>query len=89
MASTLGISEPQLPWERRIPRHYEPGQAQSEYHSAPSEYYRQMFYEALDLIIACIKDRFNLPGYQVYCKFQNVLLKAAVNENYEDDLEFV
>ena len=44
-----------------------------------------MFYEALDLIIACIKDPFDQPGYQDYCELQNVLLKAVANENYEDD----
>ena len=48
-----------------------------------------MFNEALDVIIACIKDRFDQPEYRVYCKLQNVLLKAAANENYEDDLEFI
>ena len=40
MASTLGISEPQLPRQRRVPRRYEPGQAQPEYPSTPSDYYR-------------------------------------------------
>ena len=33
--------------------------------------------EAIDLAINCIKDRFQQPGYTVYCQLENLLLKAA------------
>ncbi len=30
----------------------------------PKAHYRQYYYEAIDLIITCIHDRFNQPGYR-------------------------
>ena len=51
--------------------------------------YRRIFFEALDLIICGIQTRFDQPGYQVYCKLENLLLKAANKENFDEELQFV
>ena len=48
--------------------------------------YRRIFFEALDLIICGILTQ---PGYQVYCKLENLLLKAANKENFDEELQFV
>ena len=47
---------------------------------------RRIFFEALDLIICGILTQ---PGYQVYCKLENLLLKAANKENFDEELQFV
>ena len=51
--------------------------------------YRRIFFEALDLIICGIQTRFDQPGYQVYCKLENLLLKATNKENSDEELQFV
>ena len=33
--------------------------------------------------------RFDQPGFQTYKKLENVLLKAANKESYDDDIEFI
>ena len=48
--------------------------------------YRHIFFEALDLIICGIQTQ---PGYQVYCKLENLLLKAANKVNFDEELQFV
>ncbi len=48
-----------------------------------------MYFEALDLIIACVSDRFDQPGYKTYSNVQNLLLKAAKSEDYSEELQFV
>ena len=35
------------------------------------------FFEAIDLIVGCIKNRFNQPGFEVYSKLEKMLLNAA------------
>ena len=61
-------------------------------HSFPSttkDYYRQIYFEALDLITTCISNRFDQPGYKMYCNIQEHLLKAARNEQYQAELDLV
>ena len=41
------------------------------------------------MIINHIQDRFDQPGYSVLKNLENLLLKAAWNENYVTELEFV
>lgn len=53
------------------------------------DHYRAIYFEALDLLTACIKDRFNQLGYKTYGKVQALLLKAATSQPYEEELQFV
>ena len=43
-------------------------------------------YEALDLIVQTIKNRFDQPGYSVYQCLENLLLKAAKKEDFSEEL---
>jgi len=45
--------------------------------------------EALDLVINFIRERFNQPGYRIYCNLENLLLKAANRDEYTAELQFV
>eukprot|EP00731_Ephydatia_muelleri_P022017 Em0014g608a len=46
-------------------------------------YRHQEYYEALDLSVGCIKDRFYQPGYLVYCHLQNLKLKASQRKDFQ------
>ena len=48
-----------------------------------------MYFESLDLIISCVSDRFDQPGYKTYSKVQNLLLRAARSEDCSEELQFV
>ena len=52
-------------------------------------YYHQNYLEALDLIIQCIKDRFEQPGYAVYHNLEQLLLKASQMANVDSEFDFV
>lgn len=56
--------EPQLPCRTKRPRRYEEGEAESKFHDEPKAYFRQHYFEALDLAVNCIRDRFDQPGYK-------------------------
>ena len=68
-----------------MPKKYEDG---NEIHYEPKTYFQQQYYEAIDLAINCIKDRFQQPGYNVYCQLENLLLNAVYNDKSELDLVF-
>ena len=52
--------------------------------------FRRHYYEALDLVLNCMKDRFNQPGYRIYRNLQELLLKALTSAPamYQDVVDF-
>ena len=62
---------------------------QPEFHDSVKDRYRQIYYVALDLIITCITDRFEQVDYRMYANCEQLLLKAANNEDYSDEIENV
>ena len=81
--------EPQLPRQRKRPRRYEEGEADSEFHTDPKAYFRQLYYEAVDLAVSSIKDRFQQPGYEVYSKLEQLLLKSCQGQDVTTELDFL
>lgn len=47
------------------------------------------YYEVLDFIVASIKKRFDQPGFGTNKNLQNLLIKAANQENFEDEFKTV
>lgn len=87
-ASAVGIEEPVLPRRRRAPARFEIGEGSPHYHSSVKDYYyRPQFFEAIDLIVRCIKDRFNQPGFQVYSKLEKLLLNAANKRSIDSEFD--
>ena len=41
------------------------------------------------LIVNCIRNHFDQPGYKVYCNLQELLLKASTKSDYEEEYAFV
>ena len=88
-ANQLNIDEPDLPRKRKKTVRYESGNAAPEFHSSVEEYYRQAYFEVLDVIWSTIEDRFRQPGYQLYSNLEQLLLKAVRKENYSSEFDFV
>lgn len=57
--------------------------------STPKELYHGYYYEAVDLLVNAITERFNRPGFQGYKKVENLLLKAARGLDYREEFDFV
>lgn len=54
--------------------------------SSPENYYKGINFEAIDAIVACIKDRFQQEGYQMYCKLEQLLLNEEQMEREVDEV---
>ena len=83
--ATLRISrveQPQLPHHRKVPKRYDSGLASPEFHESPMLYYCQYYFEAIDLIVNCIKNWFDQPDYHMYCQLELLLLKACQKKDF-------
>ena len=82
------INEPELPRKRKAPARFQAGSCG--YHpSTPKDLYRPMYFECVDHIVNCIHMRFDQPGYGVLMRLENLLLNAAKDQPYDEDLTFV
>ena len=88
-ATQLNIDEPALPRKRKRTVRYESGNAAPEFHTSIEGYYRQAYFEVLDVICSTIEDRFRQLGYQLYSNLEQLLLKAVCKENYSSEFDFV
>jgi len=75
-----------LPRKRRAPRRIEIGESPAEFHSNVIDHYRAFYFEALDLIIQCIDDCFNQPGYRLYSALETLLVKGCKQVEHQDEL---
>ncbi len=89
MSQQLDVEEPRLSRRRKIPRRYDDGHAEPHFPTTPEEHYRGIYYEALDLLIQGIEDRFNQSGYHIYCCLEELLVKAIKREVFEEELDKV
>ena len=88
-AESADVADPQLPQQRKTPKRYDDSTSQAYFHHTPKVYYRQIYYKAIDNIINLLQNRFEQPGYQVYCKLEQLLSKACKQENFDAELQFI
>lgn len=55
----------------------------------PKEHYHKEYYECFDLIVAFIEKRFDQPGMKTLGNLENLILKAARKESYEEELKYI
>ena len=84
-----GVDEANLPWRRKAPQRSEVGFGEGFYPTTAKELYSQHYFEYIDFIVSAIKDQFDQPGYKTLEQLENLLIKAAKGEEYENELAFV
>ena len=75
----LKVNDPCLSRKRQRPARYLLGNAGAEFPAdTPQDYYRHLYFQAIDTVITCIKERFNQVGYDIYySKLEELLLWAV------------
>ena len=87
----LDCEEPVLPRKRKAPRHLENGNEEAYHSFTTEEHYRIQYFEALDLAVTSIQDRFDQPGYATY-RFKILspfFFKVANQTDYSTELQEV
>ena len=84
------VNPPTLPRMHRAPRRFEIGSSDGDHHSSPQDFFRMVYYEALDLLATTsITETFDQPGYKVYQNLEIVVLKVCKGEDYDEHLDFI
>ena len=86
-SSVLDISEPQLPRRKRAPRRYEISNAEPEYPATAHDYYRRIYFEVIDVLVASIQERFDQQGFLMLQKLETTLLDPK-SEALQDACQF-
>lgn len=88
------IEEPRLPRKRKRPDYsvlqymegY--GPAAAAYHpQTVDDHYRPLFFEAVDMIVASIKDRFDQPSYKTFAALETMLLNVISDQPFDDEIQ--
>ena len=89
-AQKNGVDEPVMPCQRKVPRRYEQeGVAAHEFPSQACHHYHQIYNEALDSVMARIRDRFDQAGYRTYRCLEDLLLKSATQEDTQVEMSAI
>jgi len=88
VAEDLAIGQPQLPRYRRPPARKDDG-SRPHHFSIPRDYYRQLYFQACDLLLRELDDRFNQDELAPVLALESLLIKAGNGENYDNELQSV
>ncbi len=83
------INEPLLPQKRKAPKRLEIGDGECYFSATVEDHYRQIYFEALDLAVTSIQDRFDQPGYVMYKNLEQLFVKAANKCDYSVEFQEV
>ena len=81
------IDEPQVPRQRKLRKQNDKGFGEGDDDGDMKAYFWQQYFEAFDLAINTIQDRFELRGYKIYINLEQLLLKACQKKNFDQELE--
>ena len=84
----LGVDEAQVPRRRKLPTRLDDG-APGFCHDSVESFYRASYFEAIDLAMSSIRDRFDQPGYATYRKLEDLLLNACQGREYREQLQYL
>ena len=59
----------------------------SEFHANVKHYYQQIYFESIDIVVNCIRSRFEQKDYvNCYAKVESTLLLAAKGEPFDEHI---
>ena len=88
-ASSPTLPRKRNPSQRKIDSFYATSNATAHHPATPEDEYRKQYFESIDMIVECIKTRFDQDDYEKYACSEQLLLKALRRENYADELKSI
>ena len=75
--------------DRKVPAKLEIGSSASEQVDCVKDLFRRQHFEAVDLVVNCVRARFHQPGYQIYKNVESLLLNAANGDSFDEEFQKV
>ena len=83
------VDEPSLPGKRKprmtIENYF--NTTKSDQLETPEDEYRRKYFEAIDLVVSCIKNRFDQDDFEMCALCEQLLVKAANKESFTTEFE--
>ena len=83
------MSGPMLRRRTRAPRRIEIGTGEPIYPATAQDYYRRIYFEAIDLMMNAIDERFDQPSFDTYAKMESLLIKTLNSQDKSEELKFM
>lgn len=83
------ISHPELPRRKRAPTRFEVGSGTASFPETAKDLYRKVYFEALDVIIASIDERFNQPSFVAYKHMETLLIGFLESKDISVQMEYL
>ena len=83
------VSEPTLPRRKRAPVRFEIGSGEPSFASSAKDEFRRIYFEAIDLLLSAIDQRFNTQNFHAYIQLESLLLKCLNSKDYDDELAYI
>ena len=90
-AASLGLAEPTISRKCKEPAKYLGEQETPQYNDITEAKlrYKRVYFNPVDTIIVCLKDRFDQPLFKVYQSLKKFLIVATHGREYQDSLSDV
>ena len=83
------MSGPLLPRRTPTPRRIEIGTGEPSYPVTAQDYYRRIYFEAIDLTMNNIDQQFDQPSFDTYAKMESIFIKTLNSQDKSDELKFM
>ena len=81
-----GVDTPSLPRKRKVSKRIDKNGDTGYFSQSVEEFYHLQYFEAIDLVVTSIKDRFDQPGYSMYHNLEEVLVKGVARDDISKQL---
>ena len=78
-----------LPKRTRVSRRIEIGTGEPTYPVTAQRYYRRIYFEAIDLMMNTIDQRFDQPSFDTNAKMESLLIKTLNSQDKSEELKFM
>jgi len=84
------MTEPMLPRRTRAPRRIENGTGEPTYPATAQNFYRRIYFEAIDLMVNAIEQRFVQPSFDTWdARMEFYLVKALNSQDNSTELQIM
>ena len=85
----VSITEPQVPRNKRAPGRFEVGTGTPLFPVTPVQVYRRIYFEALDLIVSSIEERFDQPSFKAYSNMESLLIGVLSSQDVASQMDYM
>ena len=86
----VSITEPQVPRNKRAPGRFEVGTGTPLFPVIPEQVYRRIYFEALDLIVSSIEERFDQrPSFKAYSNMESLLKGVLSSQDVSSQMDYM